>query len=447
MKAKLTVYTLLGFIVVGLGYVLFTQFEFYEEEIDQGWSHKARKNPYLAAQQFLTRLDTPVQMETNFQFLDQLPYSNTLFISNSRQVITDKQADKIINWMKGGGHIITVASPYDEDEVDLLLSYFDVYQTETDCECDSVSPFRSQNPISDNTQDNDSESGEIQKLSEQMKEHNRKLRETMAKDLAGETIDQKQDSTTEKNAPEQLTQLSFNHYSERLNIQFDRHHSLTHPVMYEDEQTISDPHYPAPFYWRGSDQGTHFMQFEVGKGLLTVMSDGDLWKSFLIDQYDHAYLLKVLTDNSEQVFIVYGVEMPSLWDLTVHYALEFLVAFLLWLTAWLIYRSRRFGPIRQYNVTTRRSIAEHIQACTDFLWRHDQYQQLISSVRQDTLRQMQLHNPLFNQLDKSEQVRLICEKTQLSDKEIQQALFEDIPKNESIFSQTIALLQIIGKKI
>ena len=37
------------------------------------------------------------------------------------------------------------------------------------------------------------------------------------------------------------------------------------------------------------------MQFEVGEGLLTIVTDPSIWTSYRIDKYDHAYLLWILS--------------------------------------------------------------------------------------------------------------------------------------------------------
>ena len=48
------------------------------------------------------------------------------------------------------------------------------------------------------------------------------------------------------------------------------------------------PEAPPPSVWKGSDAGVHFMQFAVGKGLLTIVSDADIWSSPRIAELDHA---------------------------------------------------------------------------------------------------------------------------------------------------------------
>lgn len=51
--------------------------------------------------------------------------------------------------------------------------------------------------------------------------------------------------------------------------------------------------------WANSDKGTHLLQLLHGAGLITLLSDLQLWHTPAISQYDHAWLLWYLSQDTE----------------------------------------------------------------------------------------------------------------------------------------------------
>ncbi len=453
----------LGFLILGYtAHWLATNIEYVEETIDLGWSAKAKRHPYLAAEQFLSSIGLKVTASPSLQSLPRLPAGGTIFISNSAQVLGHRQVETLLDWVKSGGHLIVAAQAHGE-RPDPVLSYFDVSLETTDCDClqnhpnaqwqtsdaesapvDTAPEDRFEEPPPD-----DFTVEEPKKLSEILRDKNREIKARNRK-LARE----KQagaDVATDKSVArrkyedsitsEKLTQLLFNDVAKELTVYFPPHSGLTHPSFYGQESQFD------PMYWSGSDYGFHFMQFNVGEGLLSVLSDASIWRSDNIDKFDHAHLLTVLTSLSREVVLLYGGAYPSLWQLLQGRAPELLIALSLWLASWLIYRARRFGPVRQLQVTTRRSMAEHIYTCAEFLWQQGEQQLLVEKVRADTLRRIQLHHPSFNNLDRNAQIQLLSEHTHLSTDAIKTALFAPIPQHEAYFTRAIALLQTLWKKL
>ena len=71
---------LLGLVLLGLvGWGLYASIEFYEETEESGWSLDALRNPYLAAQKFMTESGIEVTDVDSLARLDELSNLGTLF--------------------------------------------------------------------------------------------------------------------------------------------------------------------------------------------------------------------------------------------------------------------------------------------------------------------------------------------------------------------------------
>jgi len=259
-------------------YVFFKLFEPYEENKDLGWDKKALRNPYLAAEQFLLKNKINVTSSNNFEKLTHLPEQGMIFISDSRKVLTKKRVASILDWLEKGGHLIITAPVYNKNNPSILLSRFKV-----------------KNTLREKEDEEDEENFDVseKKLSEKLNEINEELKKEKTK------------SKDEYIIPEsEITYLSFTNIKEKLKINFSSNSSLSHPYLYSDndyKKTELDP-----TYWAGNEKGTYFMQFEVGEGLLSIITDNGIWRSSSIDELDHAYLLWVLGKNNSEVVLLYG---------------------------------------------------------------------------------------------------------------------------------------------
>ncbi|HEY9051291.1 MAG TPA: DUF4350 domain-containing protein [Gammaproteobacteria bacterium] len=413
MKNKLPL--ILALVVIALlTYSFFYLFESYEEQEDLGWDKKARRNPYLAAEQFLTRVSIPVTSSDNFDKLIQLPPKGMVFISNSSQTLTRKRVDKLLEWVEQGGHLIVAAPVYDKDEKDFLLSRFEV-------ENRKISKADESEPV------------EQPRLSEQLEKINKDILDNKQKD---------KEKNEQNNIDEaEVTTLRFNDLETSVRMHFSPESELTHPSFYRKEDAKSGE--MEPTYWAGSEYGVHFMQFDMGYGLLSIISDNSIWKSNRIDVLDHAYLLWLLSNKNSEVVLLYGANMPSIFSFIWQYAAEMVLVMGLLLIAWLLYRSRRFGPVRQFTQAAHQSMAEHIRASGEYLWRDRKYELLIEPLRNEIRNRIQMHFPHFFQLNQKQQIELIQEHSSLPVDRIDSAFNRDINGDESEFMNIIIDLQKI----
>ncbi len=395
-------------VVLGiLGGLRYFSIEFYEEEIETGWSLEALRNPYLAAQQFLERSGTEVIDAAGLAGLEQLEDVGTVFVGSPNQVVNPRQLRQIREWMEQGGHVIYAASAVSHDE-DLLLDAFDVEVR---------------------WRDGDDEDDEDQSLADTIREYNRQIEEGRTREEIAQDEDEGQN----------LTIVEFGGAIGNLEIAFDDRKVLTHPYIVG---TGYDVDKPIPDGWHYSEYGVHFMQFDVGDGSLNLVVDPGIWTSYSIDQHDHAYLLWLLAARDGRLAMLRPVLQDSIWTLFVRNARELLVAGGLLLLLWIWHLGHRFGRLVPRDLSRTRALAEHFSSISHYLWHRRQGEYLIEPLRQRVMRRASLHLAEFATATPERQVELLAERSELSAGAIARAL-TDNEFNESTFVQKVRLLKRI----
>ncbi len=123
----------LGLVVVGLilvvlaliGVVL-SQLERRTIEIENGPSEEARRNPFLAAERFLARLESPVSSESGRELLRRLPPPTDTLVVRHPGSLAPERRRALDQWMTDGGRLVVTASASvtgDAEEGDLASGY------------------------------------------------------------------------------------------------------------------------------------------------------------------------------------------------------------------------------------------------------------------------------------------------------------------------------------
>jgi hypothetical protein len=398
-----------------LSCLLALAFTFLDREairVDRGAGPEARRNPFRAAELFLVRNESAARGITAWKELEQLDSLGTLLIARSDQILTDAQADRLVAWVGGGGHLIVGAAFHDDETADVLLDRYD------------VSTWR--NDAADADKD--------KKISERLREWNEKAARG---ELPGQT-------PPPAAIPEaEITQLTVNGLERTVRVHFAPHFYLYHSSFGEEENEPEAPAAPRPTAWAGSEAGTQIIQFEIGDGRLSILSDTQLWQNADIDKLDHAWLLWWLSDNDAATGIFYGRDMPSLSALLWRYAREALVALALLAAAWLWYRAARFGRIDPLPAIERRALAEHLRACAEFQWRNGHGAHLLRALRDAVMHQATRRHPGFARLSRAAQRTELARLTGESRTDIAQMLDAACPTDEHAFRTLVHALQRI----
>jgi hypothetical protein len=406
---SLSIKLVLGVLLAGLiAWGLYSSIEFYEETEESSWSVDALRNPYLAAQKFMAESGVAVTDVDSLVKLDELTSLGTLFFSDANQVQTPRQLRQVMDWLEVGGNVIYTADSVAHGD-DLLLREFEVEVEWREFE--------------------DEAAGEEKPLSETLREYNRQIENGKSREDIVHKLNEEEGS---------LTTIQFSDDIGALEVAFNDAKILTQPYIADSESDTSHQ----PFSWSYSAYGVHMMQFEVGSGLLTIISDPGIWTSYQVDQYDHAYLLWLLSSGEGNFAILRSVLRDSIWTLMARNATELLIAAGLILLIWIWRSGYRFGRLLPRDLAHSRALGEYFSSISHYLWhrRHGEY--LVTPLRQRVLRRASLTLGEFSLADQQRQFELIAERCDLNPVSVTRAFNVD-DFNETSFVQTVRLLKHI----
>lgn len=378
-------------LAVGLiaSYVL-GKLEPYEDVIEHGPAPEVASSPYLAAEHFLRKQGIAARRAEGLEVLDDLPSEGqTLMLLADRGNMTPRQVERVLQWTANGGHLLFIAERlWDEEEGksgDLLLDLLGIQQYMSD-ELD------------------DEEASEAPAENEQDEEHE---------------------------AYPQLTKLYLENEQAPAYIAFDTDFHLY------DAQNRAHA-------WANSEATTHLLQLYHGDGLITVLSDPWIWQNRNINEYDHAWLLWYLSQDSA-VTLLYHADSEGLARLLLrHFPLALLVLALLIIAA-LWHVGVRHGPLQAPASRARRQLEEHLRGSADFLLRRSGQHSLLKGLQQDINRRARRRYPGFEKLAVADQWQVLGRLTRLPAKDISQAMRPLPPQrlSASDFTRQVAHLQTL----
>lgn len=86
-------------------------FEQVTETVHTGYRGEALRNPWLAAERLLVRMDAKASTLRSLPELRSLPATATLLLPARRHTLTQSLRDAILQWVGSGGHLIVEAEP------------------------------------------------------------------------------------------------------------------------------------------------------------------------------------------------------------------------------------------------------------------------------------------------------------------------------------------------
>ncbi|MCQ4300093.1 DUF4350 domain-containing protein [Pseudomonas songnenensis] len=371
---------LLALLTIWLG----SQLQRYEDVVEHGPAPQARSNDYLAAELFLRALGLQVARHDGIAGLETLPNSGqTLLLLGDRRNMTPRQTERLLDWAAAGGHLVVVAERLWDEKT--------------------------------------GKSGDL--LLDRLN-----LQQYSTRDL-DEEAQSPQSSTAEQHP--QLTKLYLENESAPAYLAFD-----TDFHLYDADNRAHA--------WANSAGATHMLQLQHGNGLVTALTDSWIWQNRNIDEYDHAWLLWYLTQDSEVTLVHRSEHDGLLAQLRKHFpetltALGLLILFALW------HVGQRFGPLLPAASPARRQLQEHLRGSAEFLLRHGREQSLLQRLQQDIQRRANVRHPGFEQLPLSGQLTLLAQLSSLPPASIEQAMRPTPQQRLSAteFTRQVAYLQTL----
>ncbi|MBU2157251.1 MAG: DUF4350 domain-containing protein [Gammaproteobacteria bacterium] len=399
-------------LVLGLlGIYLLGKLTPYQETLEHGPAPEARANPYLAAEHFLRKQGLQVQRADGLEVMKDLPSAGqTLLLLGDRNRMTPKQAERLLAWTAKGGHLLFVAERlWDEEEGksgDLLLDSLGIQQYESEELDEDASEATDEEASAESERDAEQQAEPIPD------------EETPA-------------SADENNAYPELTQLYLENEEAPAYFNFD-----TDFHLYDSENRAHA--------WANSDAATHLLQLYHGDGLISVVSDSWIWQNQSISDYDNAWLLWYMTQDS-QVTLLYRADRDDLFSQLLEHFPQALVALALLLAFGLWHLGMRQGPLLLPASRNRRQLQEHLRGSADFLLRHNGQHSLLQGLQQDIQRRARHRHPGFERLAVAEQWQILSRLTRQPSNVISQAM-RPLPKQRlaaADFTRQVANLQTL----
>jgi len=410
-KLTTTLISLLILLLLAYGaYDFYLNYEYKEETIHTGLKGEARKNPFYASRLFLKRMGIPTETQTSVQGLNSLPDTDTVIvITTPRTTLSPERTDKLIDWVKSGGHLITLATrnwkyngKVDDDD-----------EFEEEEESDQVSPDPLQRYMGIRT------SSRI----------HRNRDPKMDEDEFEESEEYADKTSTIK--------LKNNNKTLVLNYSYYR------PILVDTEHKEATEEVKLGIH-------NFIIRQKIGSGMVTLVSDLAFLMNEEIEDEDHAEILWQLIhglhkpiNQPKQVWLIHNDKMPPLWEIIWRNFWALILSLSLLLLFWLVKQSQRFGPMIPKQEENRRSLNEHINSSGYFYWKNDKKQKLVDSSRKAlTLRLSRVH-PGWEQRTQDEQIKLLAEQLSIKPEVVQRLLYTPNIEQADEFTQLIKQLEEI----
>ncbi len=420
-------------ITAGIGVFLYRNLERYETSTNTGPSLKAIMNPWLAAQNFLQRYQVESHRSHDLQsILDRLKPDETLILFNDTALYNTTSQKRLEDWMQSGGHLIITANyEWDEEENSSGDPFLDRYGVrmkwiEDDTEKDAAEdPDAAAQDTADDAADDS--------------EHDAEDKPATAADAdthaqAGDKADESEDdsnSACEIPGSMEPFKVKLEGVPQPVLINFGYYYTL---------EDASGKAVGQADHWPNS-----LLQYQVGKGMMTVLLDTDIWDNRHIGDFDHAYLLWYLAATSPNVWLVVNDDSDNLIALLWRNAQYLLIGLAGMLLVWGWRRWVRFGPLIPDPTPDRRQLLEHIQAEATFSWQYQQLEPLLKSVREQIWQRLSQQHGIHNHAPDQHAIALqkLAEISQQNPEQVRLAMTCPVPAKELHWIELISLLQTI----
>lgn len=350
----------LGAILISAGLNWFLQnFERRDREIDVGYSAAARRNPFLAAERYLARLDIRAESVAGRDLLRELPAVADTLVANTLGLLNAERRRALHGWIEGGGHLILEAGSLWEEP--------DVPDPQRDDFLDGYGV--------------------------------RLLQLEDPKDWYGPR-------------EEVAAEVGFDDYPHPLEVGFAARFYLEDASGKAFDGVRAGGRLRLLRYRVGAGVLTITGDNRFLTNRHIGRHDNALFLALLAAPRDGG-----------KVWLLYDSAMPWLGALIWHRAPFALLSSLCLLGLFPWYVGRRLGPLLPSPVGDRRDLLAHLKASADFLWRHGQGGTLTNVTRERIEQAWLRHHPVLRELDKSERVGWIARRAGLLPDEVRRALY------------------------
>ena len=365
--------------ILALSIVFFkTFFIKYEKESRSMPSVKAIKNPFLAAERFLTQIGMNAQSLSDRRLLIDLPSVNDLIVINifGGNLPKDRE-DLLISWIKSGGSLIVTTDRFWDEKLlksgNNLLDRYGIRPT---------------------------------------------LKSKCKKDHKHQSFDIQKSVLEIELGQNKTAKVSF-----------------TSNKILLDTQGIAEKKYYG-------ENGNHFIQIKMEQGRLIVLSDNEFLKNKYIEENDHAYFLADLVQGRSKIWLLYSSNMPSLLSIIWNNAFYFVICFLILLLFCILRLNLKSGPLITQNNNVRRNLMEHLEASGNYLFKLDKGAKMLKEVQKSTERSLKERYFFTTNKTRSEKCIAIAKQTNIQAKIVNDALFGDVEAENDFINKSMILQKL-----
>jgi len=367
----------------------FGNFEQRTREVVEGMSPAAKRNPLLAAERFLNQINVVTEsISGRDRLLTPPAEQGLLLVYRLGANLPAERAQALLAWVRQGGH--------------LLVTPPKAWDAEAETSGNSLLDSLGVQPVFQ-------DSGEDQS-------------DTPDADLSSRGA--------AKPAPIRFEMPGVN---EPIAVAFDGQRVLFDSLGRAD-WTVE------------TEAGGHLLQYALGQGKITVISDLRPFTNASIGEHDHALLLALLVGDQRHAWLLYSSAVPALPILLWRRAPGLVISLLalgLLLVWWL---TRRSGPVRPMGQPVRRNLMEHLAAVGRYFWRIDQAAATFRQSQMALEQAWRRRHPVLEAMEQAARCQWIAGHAGLSARAVQRALYGKY-QGEQGFIQVTATQQRLAVQL
>ena len=364
--------------LVGWGvYWFLSNYERQYREVRVGVSPEARRNRFLAAERFLGQLGLESESIAGREYLLRPPdETGVLLVNRLSPDLSPDHEQALLAWMEGGGHLIVTAHrEWDEDGE------------------------RAGNPL--------------------LERYGVRLRNQVPSEEPEDSEEGEDDEDGEGDC-EPCDPLTVAFPGQRDGVQ----------VAFQNGRWLEETTDLADWAVEG-EEGAHLLQFRIGQGRLTVLSDHQYLVNDHIGEQDHALFLALLTEGERRVWFLYSSRMPSLFTLLWRAAPYLMLSALALIGLWLWSQTLRTGPLLRRETRVRRNLLEHLDAAANYAWQTDRAGGMFQASQKVLEQGWRRRHPGLDRLEQRQRCEKIAELAGIAGPAVEAALYGRVDKEQA----------------
>ena len=392
------------------GLLLYATFESYEYEQFTGEGDEARNNKYLAMQKHLADYDTEVDIISNTaalftqaSFTPVLPSSNDVIVLTAFELqVSQTQVERILTWVEQGGDLVIGLT----NEADYTVLEEDDSQELPENSAMRLKPNYLLNALGVSRKSFD---------------------RTLLADV--------EDYDSEYNIPTLVDTQSFGQIEVNTEDSFF--------IDVKDSQNIIFSASVLPSMY---NKYPTIVQIAMGEGVVTIMTDVEVWNNNQINHDDNIFFLHDLVQGRNKAYVFLKGDAKMWPSLIAQYSPSFywILLCVVLLTVW--FYAVRFGAIKHVNDTVVSYFSQHIRAAGQFYWMNNQKEKLLQQVRQALLEDM-ASKGIHGKVSDAHYVEVLVSMSGWQKEKIQLYVFDRNKINEVQFTKIIQGLQQLREMI